>query len=127
MMGFQSIKRSSFGVEELLPVIQPRLQSFFFAMKKLLSLLLASLTAVHAQNTTQYVVHNNCPASITLYIGGYVDATIPTGGSVTKLLGRDAGFFYTDANGGFSNGSATRAGFYLEVIFFCFTSDRSIY
>jgi len=41
------------------------------------------------------------------------DSTIPTNGSVSKTLGTDPGFFYTDANGGSPNAvGTTRAGFY---------------
>ena len=80
----------------------------------LLSLLLVA-SAVLAQNTTTYVVHNNCPAPVNLYIAGELQGTIPWGGSITKQLGVDAGFFYTDANGGSKNGSATKAGFFGEV------------
>ena len=60
----------------------------------------------------QYTVVNKCPTSINLYIAGNLDSTLATGASVTKSLGIDAGFFYTDANGGSASGAATRAGFY---------------
>ena len=60
----------------------------------------------------QYTVVNKCPTSINLYIAGKLDRNLATGASVTKSLGIDAGFFYTDANGGSTNGAATRAGFY---------------
>ena len=55
---------------------------------------------------------NKCPTSINLYIAGNLDSTLATGASVVKSLGIDAGFFYTDANGGSASGAATRAGFY---------------
>ncbi|KDR84330.1 hypothetical protein GALMADRAFT_237117 [Galerina marginata CBS 339.88] len=72
--------------------------------------LLALTWAAHAQR--QYTVVNNCPSPVALYIGGTFDSTLATGGSTTKSLGVDAGFFYTTVNGGTATGGATRAGFY---------------
>ena len=70
-------------------------------------------TPVARQTTREYTVYNHCPTSIDLYIGGAKQGTIPTGGNVVKTLGTDAGFFYTDANGGDSTAVGTiRAGFY---------------
>lgn len=70
-------------------------------------------TPVARQSTREYTLYNLCPTSIDLYIGGAKQGTIPTGGNVVKTLGTDAGFFYTDANGGNSSAVGTiRAGFY---------------
>jgi hypothetical protein len=64
----------------------------------------------------QYIISNQCPASINLYIGGQFDAILATGGNTTKFLAETAGLFYTDANGGNVTGSGTlRAGFYGSV------------
>ncbi|KAH6867249.1 G-X-X-X-Q-X-W domain-containing protein [Coprinopsis sp. MPI-PUGE-AT-0042] len=49
---------------------------------------------------TQYIIYNQCPASINLYIGGQNEGVIPQGGNTTRFLSANAGFFYTDANGG---------------------------
>ena len=83
----------------------------------LLPLALASIifaTPLAAQNTRKYTVYNKCPTPINLYIGGAVkDSTIATNETVSRTLGTDAGFFYTDANGGDPNAVGTiRAGFY---------------
>lgn len=83
-------------------------------MKSLLVLLLVALATL-GQNLTQYVVHNSCPSDINLYIAGNYDSYLRQGQSVTRFLGPNAGFFYTDANGGAQDGSATRVGFFLEV------------
>ncbi|KDR84318.1 hypothetical protein GALMADRAFT_205989 [Galerina marginata CBS 339.88] len=80
------------------------------ALLRLWCFLLLGLTVnTHA---TQYKVVNNCPSSVSLYIGGVFDSTLAKGGSTTKALGPDAGFFYTTTNGGTVDGAATRAGFY---------------
>jgi len=70
--------------------------------------------AVHvaAQGSRQYTIQNSCPTEINLYIGGQYQQVIPSGSSISRTLGVNAGFFYTDANGGNSDGFATRAGFY---------------
>jgi hypothetical protein len=79
----------------------------------LLSVTLLFLSAIPTSGQThKYTVVNKCPTSIKLYIAGSLDSTLATGASITKSLGIDAGFFYTDANGGNANGAATRAGFY---------------
>ena len=83
-------------------------------MKSLFLSLLAAVSVL-VQNLTQYVVHNNCPSDINLYIAGSYDSYLRQGQSTAKFLGPNAGFFYTDANGGAQDGSATRAGFFLEV------------
>lgn len=68
------------------------------------------LWVANAQFTRQYTVVNNCPSAVGLYIGGTFDSNLSTGGSTTKSLGVNAGFFYVFANGGSAIG--TRAGFY---------------
>ncbi|KAF8999270.1 ricin B lectin domain-containing protein [Cyathus striatus] len=65
---------------------------------------------------TVYIVYNSCPTSINLYIGGL-------NGNTTKFLGSTAGFFYTDANGGNSNGAATRAGFNIDQGYYYLVKD----
>ena len=75
-----------------------------------LSALLVFAVAVSAQR--HYTVVNNCPSAIDLYIGDAKDSTLAKGASTSKVLGYDAGFFYTTANGGKTDGSATRAGFF---------------
>ncbi|KAF8914421.1 ricin B lectin domain-containing protein [Gymnopilus junonius] len=75
-----------------------------------LSALLVFAVAANAQRN--YTVVNNCPAPVDLYIGSAKDSTLAKGANTTKVLGNDAGFFYTTANGGKLDGSATRAGFY---------------
>ncbi|TFK37401.1 G-X-X-X-Q-X-W domain-containing protein [Crucibulum laeve] len=91
----------------------------------MLALLLSLCVAatVYAQTLTQYIVHNDCPTSISLYIGGNLDSTIASGGNTTKFLGPTAGFFYTTANGGNVNGAATRAGFFLENNYYYIVKD----
>jgi hypothetical protein len=67
-------------------------------------------------NIREYNILNNCPADIDLYIGGLFEANIPRAGNVTRFLSTDAGFFYTDANGGNPSGAGTtRAGFFGNV------------
>lgn len=73
-------------------------------------LLAGAFTAISAQR--QYTVKNNCPSAVDLYIGGSKDSTLAKGATVVKSLGVNAGFFYTNANGGTTDGQATRAGFY---------------
>ncbi|KAJ3556356.1 hypothetical protein NM688_g2074 [Phlebia brevispora] len=90
------------------------------------SLILPLLTAAGAfgQNRTyQYVVHNDCPTTVNLIIAGKYDSVLFPGASVTKTLGPDAGFFYTDGNGGSTTGEATRAGFYLESGYYYIVKD----
>ena len=78
----------------------------------LASTVLAS-SLIARQPTRQYTIYNKCPTSIDLYIGGVQENTIPTNGNVVKTLSTDAGFFYTDANGGSPTAEGTiRAGFY---------------
>ena len=67
-------------------------------------------------NTRQYNIFNKCPTAIDLYIGGVLDGNIASAGNVTRFLNTDAGFFYTDANGGKPDGTGTtRAGFFGNV------------
>ncbi|KAF8157235.1 ricin B lectin domain-containing protein [Crassisporium funariophilum] len=73
---------------------------------------LALAIDVSAQGSRQYTVINNCPISVNLLIGGNLDSILAQGASTTKTLGINAGFFYSDANGGNANGAGTRAGFY---------------
>ncbi|TFK21499.1 G-X-X-X-Q-X-W domain-containing protein [Coprinopsis marcescibilis] len=75
---------------------------------------------------TQYIVENQCPAPINLYIGGQLDGVIPSQGNTTKFLPANAGFFYTDANGGNANGLRTvRAGFFGEQFYYYMVQDPS--
>ncbi|TFK37402.1 G-X-X-X-Q-X-W domain-containing protein [Crucibulum laeve] len=79
---------------------------------------------VSARAPTQYVVHNLCPQPINLYIGGNYDSVLPTGGSVTRFMGPNAGFFYTNANGGAQGGGGmTRAGFALDEYYYYIVKD----
>ncbi|KAF8810387.1 hypothetical protein BYT27DRAFT_7186611 [Phlegmacium glaucopus] len=59
-----------------------------------------------------YTVTNKCPTSVNLFIGGVFDSTLATGASTVKNLGVDAGFFYSDANGGSATAAGTKAGFF---------------
>lgn len=70
-------------------------------------------SSVLAQGSRSYTVINRCPAPINVYIGGSLDTpNLASGGMITRTLGVNAGFFYTDANGGSVDGKATRVGFY---------------
>jgi len=65
--------------------------------------------------TRKYVVHNQCPTQINLFVAGTQVNTIPTGGTITRVDNVDAGFWYTDANGGRYTGvGTTRAAFSNE-------------
>jgi hypothetical protein len=76
----------------------------------------ASVIETRQTPLTQYIIYNQCPASINLYIAGQNEGAIAQGGNTTKFLPANAGFFYTDANGGQANGERTvRAGFFGEV------------
>ncbi|TEB19586.1 hypothetical protein FA13DRAFT_1758099 [Coprinellus micaceus] len=70
------------------------------------SLLATLVTLASAQGPT-YRAHNNCPTTIELFIAGH---------HRKDRLGTAAGFFYTNANGGVTNGNvlAARAGFFFE-------------
>ncbi|KAF7791069.1 hypothetical protein EIP86_002030 [Pleurotus ostreatoroseus] len=73
-------------------------------MKSLFLSLLATVSVL-GQNLTHY------------------DSYLRQGQSTTKFLGPNAGFFYTDANGGAQDGSATRAGFFLESGYYYVVKD----
>ncbi|TEB34140.1 G-X-X-X-Q-X-W domain-containing protein [Coprinellus micaceus] len=78
--------------------------------------LLALVTLASAQGPT-YRVHNNCPTTIELFIAGQSQGSLTKGAVTVKTgLGTAAGFFYTNANGGVTNGNvlAARAGFFFE-------------
>ncbi|RXW19552.1 hypothetical protein EST38_g6302 [Candolleomyces aberdarensis] len=79
----------------------------------LLSLLFATLASAQT-----YVVHNNCPSAIDLFIGQDSQGSLPRGARLTRTgLGTSAGFFYaTNNGGGVVNGQllAARAGFFFE-------------
>ncbi|KAF6758856.1 hypothetical protein DFP72DRAFT_886779 [Ephemerocybe angulata] len=81
----------------------------------LAQLLALSVAVVYAQT---YIVRNNCPRPIDLFIGEASEGTLNRGQRVVKTgLGPDAGFFYTTTNGGKTSSGqlvATRAGFYFE-------------
>lgn len=77
--------------------------------------LVASPLLPRQNPTRQYVVTNRCPTAVNLYIGGAFDSNIPLGGSVTKTLGTDAGFFYTDANLGSPTAEGTAKAGFLDV------------
>ncbi|KAF8157229.1 ricin B lectin domain-containing protein [Crassisporium funariophilum] len=84
---------------------------YFFSLVLLATPLLASELEAR-QTTRQYIVRNQCPTSINLYIAGVLDSVVPSQGTTTKFLGLGAGFFYSDVNGGNANGAGTtRAGF----------------
>ncbi|KAF9473923.1 hypothetical protein BDN70DRAFT_885382 [Pholiota conissans] len=70
------------------------------------------------QTTRQYIVHNQCPSAVNLYIAGAFDSTIPHGGNVTRVLGTNAGFFYTDANLGTSTSEATAKTAFLDNYYY---------
>ncbi|KAF9529141.1 G-X-X-X-Q-X-W domain-containing protein [Crepidotus variabilis] len=78
----------------------------------LLRVVLLAYAVVASQAQRQYTIVNKCPSSIDLYIAGAKDSTLAQGATATKSLSVDAGFFYTNANGGSTDGQATRAGFY---------------
>lgn len=81
----------------------------------LLVLLYASSSAVGQGLERMYVVHNTCPGPINLFIGGQLETTaLPTRHAISKVANVDAGYWYTDANGGRYTGVGTvRAGFWL--------------
>jgi hypothetical protein len=82
------------------------------------SAFLSLLFATFASAQT-YVVHNNCPSAIDLFIGQDSQGSLPRGARLIKTgLGTAAGFFYaTNNGGGVVNGQllAARAGFFFEV------------
>ncbi|KAJ3512324.1 hypothetical protein NLJ89_g3579 [Agrocybe chaxingu] len=81
--------------------------------------LLASPLAPRQSNTRQYIIHNQCPSAVNLYIAGNLEGSIPSRGETTRFLPLGAGFFYTDANGGNANGIGTsRAGFYPDDFYY---------
>jgi hypothetical protein len=70
-------------------------------------------------NTKQYNIFNNCPSDINLYTGGVLDGNIASGGNVTRFLDTGKALFYTDANGGNTNGAGTtRAGFFGNDLYY---------
>lgn len=83
----------------------------------LLTALLASpITLV--LGVREYIILNQCPSAITLYINGESQGSLAAnGGSTTReLIDNWSGFIYTDANGGNQNGTGTtRAGFYGQA------------
>ncbi|KAF8970080.1 G-X-X-X-Q-X-W domain-containing protein [Flammula alnicola] len=88
------------------------LSSLLYSLLLLATPLVATPIAPR-QITRQYTVINKCPSDVNLFIAGALDSSIPAGGSVTRTLPVDAGFFYTDANGGDGNSAGTtRAGFF---------------
>jgi hypothetical protein len=94
-------------------------------MRRLLSLLsLATLCMgshdqqLEARQTpaTQYIIFNNCPTAVPLYIAGDLHGVIPFQGNTTKFLSGDVPFINTNANGGTFNSTGTlRAGFKANV------------
>ncbi|KAF8962504.1 G-X-X-X-Q-X-W domain-containing protein [Flammula alnicola] len=94
------------------------LSPLLYSLLLLATPLLASPLTLR-QTTRQYIIYNKCPTAVNLYIGGVLDSSIPQGGNVTKFLGLNAGFFYTDANGGDGPTAVgtTRAGFYEEYYY----------
>ncbi|KAF8966639.1 ricin B lectin domain-containing protein [Flammula alnicola] len=84
----------------------------------LCTLLFTLLTIGHPLSPRQvdertYVVHNNCPGQINLFVGGDLDAVLPAGGKFSEVASTFAGFWYTDANGGRYTGvGTTRAAFW---------------
>ncbi|KAF8999269.1 ricin B lectin domain-containing protein [Cyathus striatus] len=85
--------------------------------------IIVPLLAAVTQALTEYRIHNACPTPVNLFIAGNFDSVIGTGGSITKSLSPGAGFFYTDAHGGFQNGSATRAGFFGDYHYYYIVKD----
>lgn len=85
------------------------------AISRLVAFLFVSTTALGQGLERMYVVHNTCPGPINLFIGGQLDtAALPTRHAVSRVANVDAGFWYTDANGGRYNGEGTvRAGFWV--------------
>ncbi|KAF9524768.1 hypothetical protein CPB83DRAFT_897570 [Crepidotus variabilis] len=65
----------------------------------------------------QYIVVNNCPTPIDLYIGTLKDNTMPTHGKITKFSQNfDVGPFWSDINSG-SIGGSTRVGFHDDYYY----------
>jgi len=63
--------------------------------------------------TRTYVVHNQCPKQMNLFVGGQQVNIIPSGGTITRVDNVAAGFWYTDLNGGRYTGvGTTRAAFF---------------
>ncbi|KAF9473924.1 G-X-X-X-Q-X-W domain-containing protein [Pholiota conissans] len=78
------------------------------------------------QTTRQYIVHNQCPAAVNLYIAGAFDSTIPQGGNVTKFLSTGAGFWYTDANLGTPTAEGTAKAGFLDDFYYIVTDPTYI-
>ncbi|KAG6872922.1 hypothetical protein C0995_005180 [Termitomyces sp. Mi166 len=59
-------------------------------------------------------IFNNCPQSINIYISGKSQGKVMTGTTLVRNLAKNwSGSIYTDANGGYPDGSnGTKAGFY---------------
>ncbi|KAF8995325.1 ricin B lectin domain-containing protein [Cyathus striatus] len=77
--------------------------------------LLLPLLAIPPAIARQYTVINSCPTPINFFLAGAFQKILTVNGTVAHNLSDDTGFFYTDVNGGSSNGSGTtRAGFLLE-------------
>ncbi|EAU82201.2 G-X-X-X-Q-X-W domain-containing protein [Coprinopsis cinerea okayama7 len=102
-----------------------RLSALYLALHSSALTLAASLLETRQTTPlTQYIVENQCPSAINLFIAGQLDSSIPSQGNTTKFLPANAGFFYTDANGGNSNGLRTlRAGFYGEQFYYYMVKD----
>jgi len=72
--------------------------------------------SMEEQIKRSYTIHNNCSSSVRLYIDGEFDSMLAADASMTKILGLNSGFFYTDADGESSAGAATGAIFYGDHI-----------
>ncbi|RDB27192.1 Endo-1,4-beta-xylanase A [Hypsizygus marmoreus] len=90
----------------------------------ILSLSLLSLVPIPAL-ARQYKVVNRCPETVPLFIGGQLQVNLTAkGGTFTKNLPGNAGFFYTTANGGNADGSGTtRAGFFGDNDYYYIVVD----
>jgi hypothetical protein len=73
---------------------------------------------VHAATTLNYIVTNQCPQAITVFINGQSQGSLAAkGGSIQRTFDNFDGFIYTDANGGNKDGTGTtRAGFFGDTV-----------
>jgi hypothetical protein len=89
--------------------------------RALLALALTPLAVVGRH----FIIQNQCPSQINLYINGEYQGPLSRGGQTERDFDSHfSGFIYTDANGGNQNGlGTTRAGFYGEYEYYYVVVD----
>ncbi|TEB20692.1 hypothetical protein FA13DRAFT_1742703 [Coprinellus micaceus] len=97
----------------------------YFSLLFLLPITIANGSITLRQTPpTQYIIVNNCPTALPLFIAGDLVDTIPFQGSTTKFRSGDVPFINTNANGGSINSTGTlRAGFKANGGFYYFVKD----